>query len=36
VGAAVHLEFIEAARPCRHARGDRWFADEAYFKVAGT
>jgi hypothetical protein len=21
-------EFIEAARPCRHAPGDRWFADE--------
>src|SRR5690349_12901417 len=23
-------EFIEAARPCRHAPGDRWFADETY------
>jgi hypothetical protein len=21
-------EFIEAARPCRHVPGDRWFADE--------
>ncbi len=21
-------EFIEAARPCRHAPGDRWFVDE--------
>jgi transposase, IS6 family len=21
-------EFIEAARPCRHAPGDRWFFDE--------
>ena len=21
-------EFIEAARPCRHIPGDRWFADE--------
>ncbi|MEP7022497.1 MAG: IS6 family transposase [Actinomycetota bacterium] len=29
-------EFIEAARPCRHAPGDRWFADETYVKVAGT
>ena len=24
---------IEAARPCRHASGDRWFVDETY--VAG-
>ncbi len=30
------LEFIEAARPCRHVPGDRWFADETYLKVAGT
>jgi DDE superfamily endonuclease len=29
-------EFIEAARPCRHAPGDRWFADETYGKVAGA
>ena len=28
-------EFIEAARPGRHAPGDRWFADETYIKVAG-
>ena len=28
-------EFIEAARPARHAPGDRWFADETYVKVAG-
>ncbi len=28
-------EFIEAARFCRHAPGDRWFADETYVKVAG-
>jgi transposase, IS6 family len=28
-------EFIEAARPCRHAPGTRWFADETYVKVAG-
>jgi transposase, IS6 family len=28
-------EFIEAARPCHHAPGDRWFADETYVKVAG-
>jgi transposase, IS6 family len=25
---------IDAARPCRHAPGDRWFADETYLKVA--
>jgi IS6 family transposase len=29
-------EFIEAARPCRHAPGDRWFANETYLKIAGT
>jgi transposase, IS6 family len=28
-------EFIEAARPCRHAPGDIWFVDETYVKVAG-
>src|SRR5205814_5621201 len=28
-------EFIEAARPVRHAPGDRWFVDETYLKVAG-
>jgi transposase, IS6 family len=28
-------EFMEAARPCRHAPGNRWFADETYVKVAG-
>jgi transposase-like protein len=27
--------FIEAARPGRHAPGDRWFADETYQKAAG-
>src|SRR3954463_7424965 len=26
---------IEAARPCRHAVGARWFVDETYAKVAG-
>jgi IS6 family transposase len=26
----------DAARPCRHAVGDRWFVDETYVKVAGT
>ncbi len=25
----------EAARPCRHAVGDRWFVDGSYVKVAG-
>jgi transposase-like protein len=27
--------FLDAARPCRHAAGDRWFVDETYVKVAG-
>ena len=26
---------IDAARPCRHAPGGRWFVDETYVKVAG-
>ena len=26
---------IDAARPCRHAPGDRWFVDEIYVKIAG-
>src|SRR5438105_15085491 len=25
----------DAARPCRHRVGDRWFVDETYAKVAG-
>jgi transposase InsO family protein len=25
----------DAARPCRHTPGDRWFVDETYVKVAG-
>ena len=29
------VEFIEAARPCRHASGDRWFVDETYLKMTG-
>ncbi|HEY3090315.1 MAG TPA: IS6 family transposase [Jatrophihabitantaceae bacterium] len=28
-------DFINAARPARHATGDRWFVDETYVKVAG-
>jgi hypothetical protein len=27
--------FIDAARPGRHATGNRWFVDETYVKVAG-
>jgi len=27
--------FIDAARPARHATGDRWLLDETYVKVAG-
>jgi transposase, IS6 family len=26
---------IDAARPCRHVPGNRWFVDETYVKVAG-
>ena len=26
---------IDAARPLRHAPGDRWFVDETYVKIAG-
>jgi transposase-like protein len=26
---------VDAARPCRHAVGDRWFVDETYVKIAG-
>ena len=26
---------VDAARPCRHRAGDRWFVDETYVKVAG-
>ncbi len=28
-------EFIDSARPARHATGNRWFVDETYVKVAG-
>jgi hypothetical protein len=35
LGAAVPPLFLDAARPCRHAPGDRWFVDETYVKVAG-
>jgi transposase-like protein len=27
---------IDAARPCRHSVGDRWFVDETYVKVNGV
>ena len=27
---------IDAARPCRHATGTRWFVDETYVKVNGV
>jgi transposase, IS6 family len=30
------LLFIDAARPCRHSPGDRWFVDETYVKVSGS
>jgi len=28
-------EFIDSARPARHATGGRWFVDETYVKLAG-
>ncbi len=28
--------FVEAARPCRHRPGDRWWVDETYVKVDGA
>jgi transposase, IS6 family len=28
-------EFIDAARPGRHATGNRWFVEDTYVKVAG-
>ncbi len=27
--------FIDAARPCRHSVGDRWFVEETYLKFSG-
>ncbi len=27
---------LDAARPCRHAAGGRWFVDETYVKVGGV
>jgi transposase-like protein len=29
------LLLVGAARPCRHAVGDRWYVDETYVRVAG-
>ncbi|SBW18820.1 hypothetical protein FDG2_0838 [Candidatus Protofrankia californiensis] len=26
---------IDAARPCRHVPGNRWFVDETYVKISG-
>jgi transposase, IS6 family len=34
VGPAFTPLLAEAARPCRHAVGDRWQVDETYVKVA--
>jgi transposase-like protein len=36
VGAALHTASVEAARPSRHAVGERWLVDETYLKVAGV
>ena len=27
---------IDAARPCRHVPGDRWFVNEMYVKITGS
>jgi IS6 family transposase len=27
---------VDAARPCLHSVGDRWFVDETYVRVAGV
>jgi transposase-like protein len=35
VGSTFTAEFIDAARPSRHATGDRRFVDETYVRVAG-
>jgi transposase-like protein len=35
VGSALHALLAEAARPCRHRVGDRWWVDETYVKVSG-
>jgi transposase-like protein len=36
MGADLHTgELIDAARPARHATGDRWFVDDTFVKVAG-
>jgi transposase, IS6 family len=35
VGAAVTPLLADAAKPCRHIVGERWFVDETYVKVAG-
>src|ERR1700680_3020783 len=29
-------QLIDAARPCRHDAGDRWYVDETYIRVAGV
>jgi len=36
VGAALHALLVDAAPPCRHAVGGRWFVHETSVKVAGT
>src|SRR6266542_597682 len=35
MGPAFTPLLAEAARPCRHAVGARWFVDETYVRVAG-
>ncbi len=36
LGPAFTLLAVEAAGPCRHTAGVRWFVDETYVKVAGV
>jgi len=33
-GGVLRLLLVDAAMPCRHAVGDRWFVDETYVKVS--
>ncbi len=35
LGPALTPLLIDAARPCRHVAGDRWYVDETYIKVSG-
>ena len=36
MGATLTPLFVDAATPCRHTVGARWFVDETYVKVVGS